>query len=293
MKIAIYGRLVQKDTIPSVQELINSLQQRNIEYVIYEGFYPHLINNISFQKTPQLFSKNDDPVALGIDFVFSLGGDGTILDTVSIVKTSNIPIVGINIGRLGFLATIGKEEITECIDALEKNTYTTEERTLLHVDSNIDLFKGHNYALNDVTIHKKDSSSMITIHVYVNGEFMMSYWADGLIVATPTGSTGYSLSCGGPIIFPSSQNFVITPVAPHNLNIRPLVVNDESVISFEVEGRSEHFLVSVDSRSETIDSSVQLAVRKEDFTVSLLRLHETNFLDTLRNKLGLGVDKRN
>ncbi|MBC8047548.1 MAG: NAD kinase [Fimbriimonadaceae bacterium] len=293
MKIAIYGRLVQKDTIPSLQELINLFYQRNIDFAIYDGFYPHLINNIEFKTTPHLFSKQDNAVAQGIDFMISLGGDGTILDTVSIVRDSNIPIVGINIGRLGFLATIGKEEIAECIDALEKNTYTTEERTLLHVDSNVGLFNGSNYALNDVTIHKKDSSSMITIHVYINGEFMMSYWADGLIVSTPTGSTGYSLSCGGPIIFPSSGNFVLTPVAPHNLNIRPIVVSDESVIAFEIEGRSEHFLVSLDSRSETIDSSVQLAVRKEDFTVSLLRLHETNFLDTLRNKLSLGVDKRN
>lgn len=293
MKIAIYGRLVQKDTIPSVQELIDLLYRRNIDFIIYEDFFPHLINTITFRKEPQLFSLRDAITSLGIDFIFSLGGDGTILDTVSIVKNSNIPIVGINIGRLGFLATIGKSEIAYCIDALEKNTYTTEERTLLHLDSNIPLFGGHNFALNDLTIHKKDSSSMITIHVYINGEFMMSYWADGLIVSTPTGSTGYSLSCGGPIIFPSSGNFVLTPVAPHNLNIRPIVVSDESVIAFEIEGRSEHFLVSLDSRSETIDSTIQLAVRKEDFTVSLLRLHESNFLDTLRNKLGLGVDPRN
>jgi NAD+ kinase len=293
MKIAIYGRLVQKDTIPSVQELIETLYQKNIDFSIYDGFYPHLINNIKFRKTPELFSKTDNPVEAGFDYVFSLGGDGTILDTVSIVKDSNIPIVGINIGRLGFLATIGKQEIHTCISALENNTYTTEERTLLHLDANIPLFGGNTFALNDVTLHKKDSSSMITIHVYINGEYMMSYWADGLIVSTPTGSTGYSLSCGGPIIFPSSGNFVLTPVAPHNLNIRPIVVSDESVIAFEIEGRSEHFLVSLDSRSETIDSSVQLAVRKEDFTVSLLRLHDVNFLDTLRNKLGLGVDKRN
>ncbi|MBC8173338.1 MAG: NAD kinase [Chitinophagales bacterium] len=293
MKIAIYGRLVQKDTIPSVQELIESLIQRNIDFVIHDQYYPHLINNIKFQKKPDLFSEHDKNIAQEIDYMISLGGDGTILDTVTIVKNSNIPIIGINIGRLGFLATIGKDEIKTCIDALEKGTYTTEERTLLHLDSNINLFNGNNYSLNDVTIHKKDTSSMITIHVFINGEFMMSYWADGLIVATPTGSTGYSLSCGGPIIFPTSGNFVLTPVAPHNLNIRPIVVSDESVISFEVEGRSEHFLVSLDSRSQTIDSSVQLAVRKEDFTVSLLRLHETNFLDTMRNKLGLGFDQRN
>lgn len=293
MKVAIYGRLVPKDTIPSVQELIDLLYKKNIRFIIFDEFFPHLETIITFNNQPLLFSRKENITQLEIDFILSLGGDGTILDTVSIVRDSNIPIVGINIGRLGFLATIGKEEIAYCLDALEKNTYTTEERTLLHLDSNIKLFEGNNFALNDVTIHKKDSSSMITIHVFINGEFMMSYWADGLIISTPTGSTGYSLSCGGPIIFPSSGNFLITPVAPHNLNIRPIVVSDESVIAIEVEGRSEHFLVSVDSRSETINSSVQLAVRKEKFTVALLRLHETNFLDTLRNKLGLGVDKRN
>jgi NAD+ kinase len=293
MQIAVYGRHAKKEAMPVVQQLFTLLDERKIKYYIYDGFYGQLNGSIRFQKTPEIFSHHDKNIAKEIDYMLSLGGDGTLLNTVTLVKNSNIPVLGINIGRLGFLATIGKNEIISCIDALELGTYSRDERTLIHLDSSVPLFNGNNYALNEFTIQKKDSSSMITIHTYLNGEFMMSYWADGLIIATPTGSTAYSLSCGGPIIFPASGNFVITPVAPHNLNIRPIVVSDESVISFEIEGRAENFLVSLDSRYESIDSTVQLAVRKEDFTFSLLRLHEQNFLDTLRNKLGLGYDQRN
>lgn len=294
MKIAIYGRLIKKGDIPYIQQLFDLLQQQEIPYQIYDKFYPHLVNNIRFSETPVLFRESDTEIIRSFDYMFSLGGDGTLLDTITIVKDRGIPIVGINIGRLGFLASIGKNEIASCIEALEQGTITKDERTLIHLDSNMPtLFGGDPFALNEFTIHKKDSSAMITIHTYINGEFLMSYWADGLIVSTPTGSTGYSLSCGGPIIFPTSENFVITPVAPHNLNIRPIVVSDQSVISFEIEGRSDHFLVTLDSRYETVDSSVQLAVRKEHFNVTLVRPYEQNFLDTLRNKLGLGRDQRN
>ena len=294
MTIAIYGRLIKKDALPYVQQLFDLLSDRNIRYFIHKDYFPHLINNITFKKPPEFFTEKDQDIIKIIDYIFSVGGDGTLLDTITIVRDTHIPIVGINIGRLGFLASIGKDEIASCIDALEQGTISRDERTLIHLDSNIpDLFKGNNFALNEFTIHKKDSSAMITIHTYINGEFLMSYWADGLIISTPTGSTGYSLSCGGPIIFPTSENFVITPVAPHNLNIRPIIVSDASVISFEIEGRSEHFLVTLDSRFETVDASVQLAVRKENFTVILIRPNEQNFLDTLRNKLGLGVDQRN
>lgn len=293
MKLAIYGRLINKEAIPSAQQLFDLLYKRKIDFLIYEDYYPHLVNNIKFDHTPETFSRSNPEIIREIDYLISLGGDGTLLDTVTIVKDSNIPVLGINIGRLGFLAGIGKDEIELCINSLERGTYTPDKRSLIHVDCNKDIFGAHPYGLNDFTIHKKDSSAMITIHTYINGEFMMSYWADGLIVSTPTGSTGYSLSCGGPIIFPSSSNFVLTPVAPHNLNIRPIVVSDESVISFEIEGRSENFLVTLDSRFRTIDNSVQLAVRKEKFSITLLRLNEQNFLDTLRGKLGLGYDKRN
>ena len=294
MQVAIYGRLIKKDALPYVQQLFDLLYARNINFLIHEEYYPHLVNNIQFKVQPEIFYEKEKEKIKSIDFMFSVGGDGTLLDTITIVKDTKVPIVGINIGRLGFLASVGKDGIEDIVDALEQGTFSLDERSLIHLDSNIpDLFGGDNFALNEFTIHKKDSSAMITIHTFINGEFLMSYWADGLIVSTPTGSTGYSLSCGGPIIFPTSENFVITPVAPHNLNIRPIVVSDESVISFEIEGRSEHFLVTLDSRYESVDASVQIAVRKENFTVALIRPNEQNFLDTLRNKLGLGVDQRN
>ena len=236
MQVAIYGRLIKKDALPYVQQLFDLLHTRNIKCLIHEEYYPHLVNNIQFKQHPEIFYEKDKDKIKNIDFMFSVGGDGTLLDTITIVKDTKVPIVGINIGRLGFLASIGKDGIEDMIDALEQGTFSLDERSLIHLDSNMpDLFGGDNFALNEFTIHKKDSSAMITIHTYINGEFLMSYWADGLIVSTPTGSTGYSLSCGGPIIFPTSENFVITPVAPHNLNIRPIVVSDESVISFEIE----------------------------------------------------------
>ncbi|HNV97864.1 MAG TPA: NAD kinase [Chitinophagales bacterium] len=294
MHIAIYGRLIKKDALPYVQQMFDELYARKISSYIHEDYYPHLINNIQFREQPVLFNERNLDVIARLDYIFSLGGDGTLLDTMTIVRNTNIPVVGINIGRLGFLANVGKDEIVSVLDALEKGAVTHDPRTLIHLDSNVPgLFGEAPFALNEFTIHKKDSSAMIVIHTYINGEFLMSYWADGLIVSTPTGSTGYSLSCGGPIIFPGSENFVITPVAPHNLNIRPIVVSDNSVISFEIEGRSDHFLVTLDSRYESVDSSIQLAVRKEDFTVTLIRPNEQHFLDTLRNKLSLGLDQRN
>jgi NAD+ kinase len=227
------------------------------------------------------------------DFLFSIGGDGTLLDTVFLVKDSNIPIVGINAGRLGFLSSISRDTLEIAISSLSKGHYSLDARTLLRLESNHPIFEGANIALNEFTIHKKETSSMITIHTYLNGEYLNSYWADGIMIATPTGSTGYSLSCGGPIIVPQSETFVITPIAPHNLNVRPIVVSDKNVISLEVEGRSQHFMATLDSRSVTIDSGFQLAVRKENYTVNLVRLNNEDFLITLRNKLNWGLDTRN
>jgi NAD+ kinase len=228
-----------------------------------------------------------------IDCLISLGGDGTMLDTVTLVRDTGIPVLGINYGRLGFLANIGKEEIDTAIEALVERKYVLDKRTLLHMDANLPLFGDVPYALNEFTLHKSDTSPMIKIHTYLNGEFLNTYWADGLIVSTPTGSTGYSLSCNGPVVFPDSASFVITPVSPHNLNIRPIVVPDNTVISFEVEGRTDNFLCSLDSRRELVPKEVQIAVRKEGFGINLIRLNENNFLQTLRNKLSWGLDKRN
>src|SRR5262245_1341263 len=215
-----------------------------------------------------------------------------MLDKLTFVRHHPILVMGINIGRLGFLADIGKDEIEHTIDSMCRCSYVIDRRTLIELESSNKLFGEVNYALNDVTIHKKDTSAMITIHTYINGELLNSYWADGLIVSTPTGSTGYSLSCGGPIIIPTSENFVITPIAPHNLNVRPMVVSDSSVISFEIEGRYEQFYCTLDSRTEPIDNSTQLAVKKSSFTIGLVRLPDHHFLETLRTKLMWGADVR-
>jgi NAD+ kinase len=225
--------------------------------------------------------------------MISLGGDGTMLDTVTMVRDSGIPVLGINYGRLGFLANIGKEEIQGVIETIAERKYVLDKRTLIHLEANIPLFGKSPYALNEFTIHKKDSSPMIKIHTYLNGEFLNTYWSDGIIVATPTGSTGYSLSCGGPVVFPDSSSFVITPVSPHNLNIRPIIVPDNNIISFELEGRTDGFICTLDSRKEIIGKEVQLAVKKENFDINLIRLNENNFLQTLRSKLSWGLDKRN
>ena len=216
-----------------------------------------------------------------------------MLDTVTLVQNTGIPVLGVNTGRLGFLSSVSLEEIAHAIDCLNKGHVILDKRSLLRLETNLTIFADINYALNELTIHKKDSSSMINIHTYLNGEYLTTYWADGLIISTPTGSTGYSLSCGGPIVAPQSENFVITPIAPHNLNVRPIVVSNNNIISLEVEGRSQYFLASLDSRSVTIDSSIQFAVRKEDFTFNIIRIDNQNFLQTLRNKLMWGMDSRN
>ena len=263
-----------------------------MQIIFFKGFYERLQPYYSCTTSPRFFtSKHDLP--LHTDMLLTLGGDGTMLDAVCFVGNTGIPMIGVNLGRLGFLAAIPEEEVEAAISSLVRGSYTLEKRTLIHLDSSIPLFDGSPFALNEFTIGRQDTSSMIKIHTYLNGEFLNTYWADGLIVATPTGSTGYSLSCGGPVVFPQTSSFVITPVAPHNLNTRPIVVPDDNVISFEIEGRSEQFLCTMDARTEIIKSTVQLAVKKESFTVSLVRPDEHNFLNTIRQKLYWGIDKRN
>ena len=216
-----------------------------------------------------------------------------MLDTVTLVRDKNIPVVGINFGRLGFLASIGRDEVVDAVKALARRSYIIDRRTLIHLDSNIPLFNDVPYALNEFAIHKRDTSPMVKIHTYLNGELLNTYWADGLILATPTGSTGYSLSCAGPVVFPDACSLVLTPIAPHNLNVRPIVIPDNTIISFEVESRSDDIICALDSRREIVNKNVLLAVRKENFMLNLVRLNENNFLQTLRNKLSWGLDKRN
>mgnify|MGYP001545114252 FL=1 len=291
MRIAIYSRGLESELAEGLKVLLSEFSNYNIEPVIYQDFFNQFYSTIDIPDKYSSFNCSNDLEE--IDFMISLGGDGTLLDAITFVGDKEIPILGINYGRLGFLASIGKDEIHIALKALVKHTFVLDKRSLVHLDANMPLFNGLSYALNEFTIHKKDTSPMIKIHTYLNGEFLNTYWADGLIVATPTGSTGYSLSCSGPIVFPDSASFVITPVSPHNLNIRPLIIPDDSIISFEIEGRTDGFLCTLDSRREIASKDVLLAIRKEVFGVNLVRLNENNFLQTLRNKLSWGLDKRN
>ncbi len=287
MKVAIYSRGLDHDQESQLRLLISELTKQGFTVTMYQPLAEQ--HNITETET---FTNADD-LHPSLDCAISLGGDGTLLDTVTFVQDKNIPILGINFGRLGFLASIGRDEMALAVDALANRTYLVDKRTLIHVEANIPLFGATPYGLNEFAIHKRDTSSMIKIHTYLNGEFLNSYWADGLVVSTPTGSTGYNMSCNGPIVFPDSNSFVITPVAPHNLNVRSIVVPDSNIISFEVEGRTDEFICGLDARREIVAKDIQLAVKKERFTVSLIRLNENSFLSTLRTKLTWGLDKRN
>jgi NAD+ kinase len=292
MKAAIYSRIMEEEQRNDLQLFFDELATQKIEPVVFQHFFDQIKDSITLPGSTKIFSSAED-LTDEIEFIISLGGDGTLLDTVTLVRDKPISIMGINFGRLGFLAGIGRDEMKASVKAIAKRTYVTDKRTLIHLDADMPMFGNVPYALNDFCIHKRDVASMIKIHTYLNGEFLNSFWADGLIVATPTGSTGYSLSCNGPIVFPDSGSFVITPVAPHNLTVRPIIVPDTNIISFEVESRSDQIICALDSRRELVHKNVTLAIKKESFTISLVRLSENSFLQTLRNKLTWGLDKRN
>lgn len=292
MRVAIYGRSFTDNYIPAIQNLFDKLKPHTKELYVFEAFHSYLKPRIDFSSDISLFQKHKE-LKGKVDYLISIGGDGSMLDTVNLVRDSGIPILGINTGRLGFLSNISIQEIDLAIEALVEKKFKIDKRTLLKVITDDNLFGEINYALNELTIHKKDSSSMITIHAYINDQYLNSYWADGLIIASPTGSTAYSLSCNGPIIVPGSENFVITPIAPHNLNVRPVVVSDSCEIKLKVEGRGTQYLASLDSRSETIDSKYELRIVKENFEINLIELEHQDFLRTIRKKLMWGIDKRN
>lgn len=291
MIIALHGKEFLSDSLPYVQEVFNVLKNKGAQIMVSRKYYDLLLaEKVSTGKIKIYHEEADIGEA---DFFVSMGGDGTLLESVTHIGRLEIPVLGINTGRLGFLATTTKYNIALAIDALYNNLFTYDYRALIRLESDKSVFGQRNFGMNEFAILKKDTSSMIVVHTYIDGEYLNSYWADGLIVATPTGSTGYSLSCGGPLVLPQSNNFVITPVSPHNLNVRPMVVSDDSVISFEIEGRSNNFLVSLDSRSQAVDATIQMAVRKEDFKAKLVKMNGYNFLDTLRQKLNWGWDIRN
>ena len=292
MKVAIYSRVLESTQQKDVQLFFEELDKEEIEYIIFSEFYEQASKYINLPASTPTFYHHSE-LTSDIDFLISLGGDGTLLDTITLIRNKNIPVVGINFGRLGFLASIGRDEMSEAIKALARRSYIIDKRSLIHLDSNIPLFNEVPYGLNEFAIHKRDIAPMIKIHTYINGELLNTYWADGLILATPTGSTGYSLSCAGPVVFPESGSFVLTPIAPHNLNVRPIVIPDNTIVSFEIESRADEVICALDSRRELVDKNVLLAVRKENFAVNLVRLNENNFLQTLRNKLSWGLDKRN
>ncbi len=293
MRIAIYGREFQPSVIPHVKHLFEYLVDKNIEIWVYNPFHEFLISqfecdfNFSTYHTYQEIKDH-------IDIMLSLGGDGTMLSAVSLIKDSGIPIAGINFGRLGFLASINKNDFENAIDDILNQRFSIQKRVLLSVESEqANLFQGNHYALNDITVFRYDSSAMITVNARINGELLNSYWADGLIIATPTGSTAYSLSCGGPIIMPESGNFVITPISPHNLNVRPIVISNQFTLELEIESRSNQYILSCDSKNESIDTSVKLTIKQAPFTINLIRLPHESFFSTLREKLLWGIDVRN
>ncbi|MDB2653057.1 NAD kinase [Flavobacteriales bacterium] len=292
MKVAVYGKQYQEDVAPFVLELFQELEKAQMEILVYEPFYDFLSKQSNLNLFLNTFTTSEE-LKNEIELFVSIGGDGTILDATTLIRDSGIPIIGVNTGRLGFLADIAKDQIPKTIKQLVNKRYSIDQRTLLKLETEKPIFGELNFALNEVTISRKDTTSMITITTYLNDKFLNSYWADGLIISTPTGSTGYSLSCGGPIVMPGSNNFIITPIAPHNLNVRPLVISDEYELKVKVEGRANQFLIALDSRIETIDSSVELTIKKECFKINMIETDTQDFASTLRNKLLWGLDKRN
>ena len=292
MNFALFGKSIINEDVSYIQGLVKKLESIDGRIFIHSAFYQSMKEKVGFLNEPVLFSSQSD-LKFQIDYLFSIGGDGTLLDTITLVGATGIPIIGINMGRLGFLSGISKEEILPAIDEIIAGNYTIEQRTLLRLETPNNLFGDFNYALNDVTIYKNSPISILAIKTYINDEFLNTYWADGLIVATPTGSTAYSLSCTGPILTPDSSNFVITPIASHNLTVRPIVVPDNCRISLVVESRGVNCLIGLDSRIEKIDNTSRMEIMKESFKINLLRRSNKNFFQTIREKLNWGLDIRN
>ncbi len=294
MKIAIFGQYYQNDTRPIIRDIFIFFNANNVELVIEENFLKILYKEEIVKKEYKTFG-NYKELDSSFDMLLSIGGDGTILRAVTYVRDSGIPILGINAGRLGFLASVQQENISEFLQLVLEKNYKISPRTLLSLtcSSENKEIEEINFALNEVTVSRKDTTSMITIETALNGEYLNSYWADGLIISTPTGSTGYSLSCGGPVLTPDVKSLVITPIAPHNLNARPLVITDETEIELKVSGREKQYLVSLDSRIATVENDTVLKIKKTPFQINMVEIHEETFLKTLRKKLLWGEDKRN
>lgn len=291
MKIGVHGKEFNRQSAPIIRGIFELLKKNRIQVFVSDKFARHLTAQAFHAFSWKTYNHGD--VLRGLNAFLSIGGDGTLLETVTYIGKAETPILGINTGRLGFLATISQDETEQALLKIFDGEFSLDKRAVLKLESSKKVFGQLNFALNDFTLMKKGSSSMITVHTFIDGAFLNSYWSDGIIVATPTGSTGYSLSCGGPLVFPRSGNFVITPVSPHNLTVRPIVVADTSEITFRVEGRIKKFLVTLDSRYAEIDESVKLKVVKADFRANLIQQEGQHFFKTLRQKLNWGLDLRN
>lgn len=292
MKVAVYGQYYHEDYNEIIAEILSFSEEKSIKIIFEKNFYDLMC--AQYQIQGNTFSSHTELDA-SFDIFISIGGDGTILRAATFVRDSGIPILGINAGRLGFLASIPKESISYYLELVYKKEYSLSKRAVLGLETSISVpeLEDINFALNEVSINRKDTTSMITIATYLNGEYLNSYWADGLIISTPTGSTGYSLSCGGAVLVPEAKSLIITPIAPHNLNTRPIVIPEDTEIKLKVSGREEQYLVSLDSRITTIVNENVLTIRKKPFDINLILFADKSFLETLRNKLLWGEDKRN
>ncbi|MGB0849888.1 MAG: NAD kinase [Bacteroidia bacterium] len=290
MKVALYGRHIKTKGFKAFYEnFVSILKANDVEYEVSKTYGEFLRS--TYDKVAQ--SCNDTLLTPDhFSCLISLGGDGTALDTLSLVKDSGLPVMGINLGRLGFLANIKMDEVETAIAALKSGHVTTESRSVIHIESDIAEINEFPYALNDFVVQKRDTSAMITVKTNLNGHFLNNYWADGLIVATPTGSSGYSLSCGGPLIFPGSKSLIITPIAAHNLTVRPAVIPDDNILEIETSSRSDTVLITLDARSFIVPSNSKLTLRRASFDFHTIKIDGTTYMDTIRNKLLWGADRR-
>lgn len=292
MNVAIYGRKINKQNSIYFKEVIDVLHSFGWNPILEKDLKEYLVSKMGLSSKIDEFSSHSD-FHKGIDLTLSIGGDGTFIKTVGFIRDSGVPIIGINTGRLGFLANIPKEQIHATMEQVKLKEFEYQKRSLLRIQTEENLFGEDNFALNEVTFHKKDTASMITVHASLENKYLNSYWADGLIVATPTGSTAYSLSCGGPIITPGCQVHILTPIAPHNLNVRPMVVPDHMPIKLSIEGRERKYLISLDGNSKNIRQGEEVIITKAEFMINVIKFEDNNFLDTIRNKMSWGIDKRN
>ena len=292
MKVALFGKAYAENQKDYLQLLIDELSTKGADIYIYEPYFKAIKPHVTLSSSINLFYSHND-LHSNTDFLFSIGGDGTLLDTVSIIRDSGIPILGINLGRLGFLSSVSKDEISFAVDSIFNGNYRIDSRALLHLFKPTTLFGEVNYALNDLTIYRNNTTSLIVVHVFVDDVLLNSYWGDGLIVSTPTGSTAYSLSAGGPIVTPGSENFIISPIASHNLTVRPIIIQDSSIIKIKIEGREEKYLMTLDSRQSAISKDDEIIIKKCNFNVNIVQMDNKDFFSTIRDKLMWGVDNRN